>query len=288
MRVYLAGFIVVILFSGCLNAVSLGDNSNTDDIGNTSSDLSEETSSGSSGTASSGGFSEIPTFVEDFIDTIDESIWQIAAWTEHYGQTGRERCYAEDGYLNMIFIYNPEGEGYEQYLSSAIQTREEYSFGRWEARLKPTSESGVLNSFYTIDWDDFSTPESNSDGTKQEIDIELLTFAFGDNSGKVHFAVHAHDHDSFNTNPDVALDFNPSDDFHVWGMDISPTGISWFVDDTVLLNYRYDEHDVTIDTGYQVKLNAWTSKRWVQGPPTPNVECKYQIDWIKYYPWVED
>ncbi len=191
------------------------------------------------------------SFRDDFNGAaIDETVWQVATWTEHGGQTGKERCYTKDGCLNMKFINNNG-----TYLSSAIQTRKEFLYGRWEARLKPSNVAGVLNSFYTIDWDDTSTTDKTDDGTKQEIDIEFLTFAFGDGKGKVHFAVHASGLQSFNTNPDVDLNFDPSASFHVWGFEITPAHIKWFVDETTLLTYNYGEHDVAITAPYQLKLN---------------------------------
>jgi len=210
-------------------------------------------------------------------EQIDEAIWQIGTWVEHGGQTGRGRCYVEGGYLNLIFINDSE----EGYLSSAIQTREEFLYGRWEARLKPSSVPGVLNSMYTIDWDDGS-------GTKQEIDIEFLTYTFASNSGEVHFAVHADGFESFNTNPDIELDFNPSEDFHIWGFEITPEHLRWFVDDGVLLTYTYSENDITIDSEYQLKFNFWSNEHWINGPPEEDIECVYQIDWIKFYPYEKD
>lgn len=164
------------------------------------------------------------------------------------------------------------------YLSAAIQTRETFLYGRWEARLKPSSVAGVLNSFYTIDW-------GTGDGTKQEIDIEFLTFAFGEGAGKVHYAVHAEGHTSMNTNPDIDLNFNPSDDFHVYGFEITPEHIEWFVDDEVIHTYAYSENDITIDAPYQLKLNVWSAVHWVNGPPPVDTDCVYQIDWIKFYPY---
>jgi beta-glucanase (GH16 family) len=214
-------------------------------------------------------------FEDGFDDgQIDESVWQIGTWVEHGGQTGRDRCYVEDGFLNLVFVNDSE----EGYLSSAIQTREEFLYGRWEARLKPSSVPGVLNSMYTIDWGD-------GDGTKQEIDIEFLTYTFYGDFGEVHFAVHADGFDSFNTNPDIELDFNPSEGFHVWGFEITPLNIRWFVDDEVLLTYTYSENDITIDSEYQLKFNFWSSEHWVNGPPEEEVECVYQIDWIRFYPY---
>ena len=218
-------------------------------------------------------------FLENFNSpSIDESIWTIGDWSEHGGLCGRERCYVEDGHLNMLLI-NDNGK----ILSSAIQTNQTFLYGKWEARLKPSSIPGVLNSFYTIDWDNKNTPEPR-DGTKQEIDIEFLTFAFEENKGKVHFAVHGNGLKSFNTNPDIELDFNPSDDFHIWGFEITPEHIEWFVDGKTLLVYKYKENGVKINSPYMLKLNHWTQKDWVQGPPDSGVICRYLIDWIKFTP----
>jgi|SRR5690554_952910 len=213
-------------------------------------------------------------FMEDFNgDVIDESIWTIADWQEHGGQTSPDRCFVKDGYLHMLLLNN-EGE----ILSSAIQTKQEFMYGRWEARLKPSSIPGVLNSFYTIDW-------RGGSGSRQEIDIEFLTYSFGENTGEVHFAVHAAGLKSFNTNPDIKLDFNPADDFHVWGFDIISDKIEWFVDDEVLFTYLYNEHEIKIDTPYQLKLNAWTQNDWINGPPRSGVQTEYLIDWIRFTPY---
>jgi beta-glucanase (GH16 family) len=221
-------------------------------------------------------------FRDDFNgESIDTSVWQIATWQEHGGQTGIERCYASDGLLHMVFI-NDSAQGY---LSAALQTRGEFFYGTWEARLKPSSIPGVLNSFYTIDWDNTTTPDSGSDGTKQEIDIEFLTDSFGEGSGEVHFALHEAGKESFETNPDISLDFNPSDDFHIWGFEITPEQVRWFVDDTDLCTYSYDGNPITITAPYQLKLNVWTSNTWINGPPVADTPCFYEIDWIQFTPY---
>jgi beta-glucanase (GH16 family) len=221
------------------------------------------------------------TLFDDFDSSqINNSRWQVATWSEHGGQTGKERCYVKDGFLNMVFI-NSSNNGF---LSAAIQTREEFLYGRWEARLKPSSVPGVLNSFYTIDWDNTADNISSSDGTKQEIDIEFLTFAFGKDTGKVHCAVHEQNKKSFETNPDVPVSFNPSDDFHVWGFDITPEKIEWFVDSKILKTYTYRDSFPSVTTPYQLKLNVWSAKNWINGPPQADVEAVYLIDWIRFTP----
>ncbi|GIZ16297.1 glycoside hydrolase family 16 protein [Capnocytophaga catalasegens] len=109
-------------------------------------------------------------FREDFnTSDIDETIWQIGTWKEHGGQTDRTRVYTKNGHLHLVFR-NDNGS----YLGSAIQTRKEFSYGKWEVRLKSSSVAGILNSFYTIDWND----KEVGDGTKQEVDIEFLTYKF--------------------------------------------------------------------------------------------------------------
>jgi len=136
---------------------------------------------------------------------------------------------------------------------------------------------------YTIDW----IGDEGVDRTQQEIDIEFLTHSFKDKTGQVHFAVHAPAEGlkSFDTRPDIALDFNPSDDFHVWGFEITPEKIEWFIDDKVLLSYKYSEHEVAITRKYQLKFNVWTNTPWIKGPPSKDVKTLYQIDWVKFYPY---
>jgi beta-glucanase (GH16 family) len=219
-------------------------------------------------------------FFEDFNGPIDKKVWTVGGWTEHGGKLSPDRCYVRDSLLNMVFINDPV----EGYLGAAIQTLDEFLYGRWEARLKPSDVPGVLNSFYTIDWDNTEDASASNDGTKQEVDIEFLTKSFNGTTGEVHFAVHASGRKSFNLNPDIKLDFDPSGDFHVWGFDITPEYIEWFVDDKVLYKYVYSKNDITINAPYMLKLNVWSSENWVGGPPEANIECVYQIDWIKFTP----
>ncbi len=219
-------------------------------------------------------------FREDFDGTeVDADVWQTATWTEHGAQASPERCYVSGGYLHMIFRNDSESG----YLNAAIQTREEFLYGTWKARLKPSSVTGVLNSFYTIDWDDTSGGDSG-DGTKQEIDIEFLTASFAGDSGEVHYAVHADGKSSHHTNPDIDVNFNPSSDFHVWGFTITPEKIEWSVDGKTLHSYIYSQNDISITSPYQLKLNVWTSTDWVQGPPPADTDCIYLIDWIEFTP----
>lgn len=221
-----------------------------------------------------------PSFRDDFNGSqIDTDVWQVATWAEHGGQTGAERCYVADGNLVLEFSYDTAAyDATGLFLSAAIQTRQTFLYGKWEARLKPASLPGILNSFYTIDWGDGS-------GTKEEIDIEFLTKSFEPTAGEVHYAVHAEGKTSFQTNPDVSLSFNPSADFHVYGIEITPTETRWTVDGVALKTYQYAGSGPFITSPYQLKLNVWSQMGgWVGGPPAANTVGKYLVDWIQFTP----
>ncbi|MBD3241660.1 MAG: family 16 glycosylhydrolase, partial [Chitinivibrionales bacterium] len=158
-------------------------------------------------------------------------------------------------------------------------------YGTWEARIKPTDVPGVLNSFYTIDWNNTADPSAENNGTKEEIDIEFLTNSFAGTSGEVHYALHKSGAQSFQTNPDVPLDFDPSAGFHVFGFEITPEQINWIVDDSVMLSYEYEGNPITITSPYQLKLNVWSAVHWIGGPPEADVACTYLIDWIRFTPY---
>ncbi len=224
----------------------------------------------------------------DFIDTfeagsIDTNVWQIGTWAEHGGQLSAERTYIENDMLVLAFEYDTEY--YDEtglFRSSAIQTRrDDFRFGRWEARLRPTDVDGVLPTMYTIDWRDGGSQ------TRQEIDIEFVTVNISDEYSEVHLAVHGADFSSWDRQ--VQLPFNPADDFHVWGFDITEDRIQWFVDDIVLLEYWYDQQPGVIDAPYSLKFNFWSARlqdggagHWIQGPPVPNTELYYYIDWVRF------
>jgi endo-1,3-1,4-beta-glycanase ExoK len=215
-----------------------------------------------------------PTLYDEFNGTqIDASVWQVASWPEHDGQTSPDRCFVKDGYLTMQFMNNGG-----TFLSSAVQTWKTFLYGKWEYRAKCSSVPGVLNSFYTIDW-------GTGNGTKQEIDIEFLSKSFGTNKGQIHYAVHQEGRTSFQTNPDVDLGFDPSAAFHTYAIEITRTYVRWLVDGAEKKRYAYASGQITINAAYQLKLNFWSMNGgWIGGPPASGQLCTYLIDWIKFTP----
>jgi len=225
-----------------------------------------------------GGFAEEPAFVEDFNPGWERTTrdWQRATWVQNKTQMAKERARVnEDGHLVLtVKAGYPERGG-------SIQSKREFGYGRWVARVRPSDVAGALNSVFTKDWDDLTTPESNRDGRKAEVDFEFLTYTFGPDRGEVHLAIHLIDkHPLWHI--DIPLDFNPSDQFREWGFDILPDKVVWHVDGKLLFAWEYTDKYV-VDEMYEFFFNAWTNERWIQGPPKE--DAHYQIDWLKFYPY---
>lgn len=218
-------------------------------------------------------------FLDEFSGpSIDTGRWVVATWREHGAQTGAERVETRDGLARLTLVYDPD----QGILSSAIQTRQEFLYGRWEARLKASNVDGVLNAMFLVDWDNTSTTASSSDGSKQEVDIEFLTRTFRPGRGEVHLAMHAAGRKSWRR--DLRLPFNPSEDFHVWGLDISPTAVEWFADGRSIARYEYVDGDITIDRPYILKILTRSQRKWIGGPPKAGIPSILEIDWIRFTP----
>lgn len=203
-----------------------------------------------------------------------QKAWRVATWKQNGAQMDPARC-ATDG-KGMLVQTVLAGEPYR---GGSMQTAGEYGYGKWVARLRPSSVPGVLNSMFTMDWDD-QTTEVEHDGSKFEVDIEFLTYTFAPGKGKVHLAVHAPGKKNAFV-ADVPLEFNPSDDFHEWGFEILPDRIAWHVDGKELRSFARPA-ELKFPPGYEFFFNSWTRPKWIKGPP--DEDARYLIDWVRFYP----
>jgi beta-glucanase (GH16 family) len=240
--------------------------------------VSEQDKMAAQKTYGGGKFADQPAFEDDFGPGWEgrQKGWRVATWKQNGTLMSPERC-ATNGEGQLVQTVLPG----EPYKGGSLQTAAEYSYGRWVARVKPSSVPGVLNSVFTKDWDDLKTALSEKDGTGYEVDIEFLTYTFGKGKGQVHIAIHADGKPNL-FKADLDLDFNPSDDFHVWGFDILPDGVVWHVDGRELHSWRAPASDPVPNTLHEFFFNSWTKPKWIQGPPAET--ARYQIDWVKFYP----
>lgn len=228
-----------------------------------------------------GGFVEEPALHDSFDSgwPARKQHWIVASWKQNKTQMSPKRCTTNDeGHLVQTVLPGLPGQG------GSMQTKQEFGYGRWVARLKPSAVPGVLNSMFTKDWDDMTTAKPGNDGDKGEVDIELLSHTYGPDKGEAHLAIHLKEHHPL-WHLDIPLDFNPSDEFHEWGFDILPDKIVWHVDGRVLHEWAYTEKH-RINPGYEFFFNSWTMKKWIKGPPQKKAD--YKIDWVKFYPLTSD
>ncbi len=233
------------------------------------------------GSLEEGGFSPEPSFVDDFDYGWETrtSDWQRATWVQNKTKMAKERAVAnQDGHLVLTVKAGEPKRG------GSIQSKREFGYGRWIARVRPSSVPGVLNSVFTKDWDDLTTAEDPHDGRKAEVDFEFLTYTFGPDSGEIHLAIHLKGHHPL-WHIDIPLDFNPSDDFREWGFDILPDKVVWHVDGKILFAWEYTD-EYFIDPMYEFFFNAWTKQVWIKGPPRE--DAAYHIDWLKFYPLLKN
>lgn len=227
----------------------------------------------------SGGFAEEPALVDHFDPGWEKNPehWRIATWSQNKTQMGTERAVAnEDGELVLTVKEGFPAKG------GSIQSKKEFGWGRWVARVRPSSTPGVLNSIFTKDWDDLTNSQKEGDGKMGEIDIEFLTYTFGEDRGEVHLAIHLLNKSNL-WSRDIPLDFNPSDEFHEWGFDVLPDRVVWHVDGKHLFTWIYDGEN-KIDPMYEFFFNAWSMEKWIKGPP--KADAMYHIDWVKFYPYL--
>lgn len=223
-----------------------------------------------------GKFGSSPVFEDAFGKNWAEkqTAWRIATWRQNGTMMSPERCRVnEEGRLVLTVLAGTPFQG------GSLQTSREFGYGRWVARVKPSSVPGVLNSIFTKDWDDLTTPNVEADGKHAEVDIEFLTYTFRPGAGQVHLAIHLKGHEPL-WEVDIPLDFNPCDAFHDWGFDILPDRIVWHVDGKELYTWLYTPEYI-VDTNYEFFFNAWSMKKWIKGPALQSAD--YQIEWVKFY-----
>jgi len=222
-------------------------------------------------------FADKPSFEEDFSKgwNARQTDWKVNGGKQNGTMMSPSRCKANSrGYLVQTVLPG------KPYRGGSMETRGEFSYGRWVARLKTSSVPGVLNSMFTMDWDDRKTPEANNDGSKTEVDIEFLTYTYSRKRGEVHLAVHLPGQENVEV-ADVPLRFNPSTDFHEWGFDILPDRVIWHVDGEEIHKWKGSKSK-TLAPAYEMFFNSWTKPHWINGSPKEAAE--YWIDWIRFYP----
>ncbi|MGE5431806.1 MAG: family 16 glycosylhydrolase [Syntrophomonadaceae bacterium] len=157
------------------------------------------------------------------------------------------------------------------YKGAEYRTKEAFTYGRFEVRLKSFQKDGMLASFFTYH-------EISTTADWNEIDLEVM----GRFSNNVQFnAITSGQVNHVRSN---YVDFNPSLDFHTYAFEWTPQYVSWFVDGTEV--YRQTgAHILTMNKAQKIMMNVWNPAypNWAGTFNPSSLPAFAYYDWVSYY-----
>lgn len=157
------------------------------------------------------------------------------------------------------------------YKGAEYRTKEAYTYGRFEVRMKSFEKDGLLASFFTYH-------EIQTTADWNEIDLEIM----GRFSNNVQFnAITSGQTNHVRSN---YVEFNPSLDFHTYAFEWTPQYVSWFVDGTEV--YRQTgSHVQTMNKAQKIMMNVWNPAypNWAGVLNPAALPAFAYYDWVSYY-----
>jgi endo-1,3-1,4-beta-glycanase ExoK len=247
---------------------------------------------GSAGSAAATG--ELELLFRDDFDTFDSTRWQLMthSWAGNLSLFSTQAAKAEGGQLVLSLTPAPAGTvddtgAAKSFLGAEVRSLDTLTYGRVRARVKFASGSAVVSSLVTI-----YTPWPADDWN--ELDIECLGA-----TGKVQLNTMVYTGPP--TTPPVAqsvkptqfphplaLDFDPSADFHEYELEWTPARARFAIDGQEV--YVWNEHIDLMKLPQNVLMTIWASgsSGWA-GPVTDATgTAKAYYDWIEVYTYALD
>lgn len=223
---------------------------------------------------------------EDNFDAFDASRWQLMthSWDTNLALFSTENVSFDNGILSLSLTPAPT-DAVKPFRGVEMRSVATERYGRIEARVRLARGSGVVSSLVTIytPW-----PADNWN----ELDIEFL----GRYSDRVQFnamvytgpPTQAPVQQSVTPTqfPELAnLDFDPSSDFHVYGIQWTPTDARFSIDGAV--RHVWNTDIARLNLAMNILLTIWASSAadWAGALPAPPVPATADYDWIRVYRW---
>lgn len=171
-----------------------------------------------------------------------------------------------NGIMTLKIDSDYENSG-TKWSGGEYRTNDFFHYGKYEVRMKPIKNDGVVSSFFT-----YTGP---SDGNPwDEIDIEFL----GKDTTKIQFNYFTNgvgEHEFV-----YELGFDASEEFHDYGFEWLEESIAWYVDGVAV-------HTADVDipsTPSKIMMNVWPGvgvDSWLNAFDG-QVPLEAQYDWIRY------
>lgn len=171
-----------------------------------------------------------------------------------------------DGIMTLKIDLDNENAS-PKWSGGEYRTNQFYHYGKYEVRMKPIKNDGVVSSFFT-----YTGPSDNNPW--DEIDIEFL----GKDTTKIQFNYYTNgvgDHEFM-----YDLGFDASEDFHEYGFEWLEDSITWYVDGVAV---HTADQDIPSTPG-KIMMNVWPGTGvdgWLKAFDG-NVPLEAQYDWIRY------
>ena len=156
------------------------------------------------------------------------------------------------------------------------RTKEAYTYGRFEVRMKSANCEGMLSSFFTY----FTGSESDPFAAYKwnEIDLEIL----GRYDDNIQFNVITQGQTNHVSH--FPMSSSPHLDYHTYAFEWTPDYIAWFVDGTEAVR-QSGEHIATVFRPQKIMMNVWNPlyENWAGIIDPASLPTFSYYDWVSYY-----
>ncbi|MCF7740193.1 MAG: glycoside hydrolase family 16 protein [Candidatus Marinimicrobia bacterium] len=224
-------------------------------------------------------------------DSLNTMLWKYETgghgWgnnEEQYYTDRSENSYVKDE--NLIIKAIKEKYENSEYTSARLNTRQGWTYGRFDIRAKLPSGRGTWPAIWML-------PDEWTVGTGQwpgvgEIDIMEHV---GYDPGQVHASIHTEDYNHVKGTQKTAQIFNSSvfSDFHVYSLEWDKNSIKISMDDFLYFTYE-KESDADWETwpftqDFHIILNLAIGGSWggVEGIDNDIFPAEFKIDYVRVY-----
>lgn len=228
-------------------------------------------------------------FRDDF-DTLDVTRWQLMthSWDSNLALFSTSAAAVADGMLSISLSPAPAGtvdsnNTPKSFLGAEVRSLDALTYGRVRARAKLAAGSAVVSSLVTIytpwpadNWNELDIEHLGAKPT--EVQLNTMVYTGPPTTPPVAASV--------TPTPDPqtkALGFDPSADFHVYGIEWTPTSARFSVDDTLLREWTTHIDLMTLPQNVLMTIWASNSVGWAGAVTESTGKASAVYDWIELY-----
>jgi endo-1,3-1,4-beta-glycanase ExoK len=160
---------------------------------------------------------------------------------------------------SLSLVLNNRRSAERRFSCAELQTKDEYGYGTYEARMMPAAGSGIVSKFYS-----YAGPPHGGDSLSQR----WASFEFvGKNTRSVRLAYFAAGRGSHGRN--VELSFEPSKAMNDYAMEWSPQALRWFINGNLVHELPFSPADpvgkpgkvfISLHNGAGADQEAWLGR----------------------------